>query len=95
LKKNILNTAIAVSILFAFLFLTNADLVHHHDDGTSHQRCQVCILISFAVTAVITSSLIKLSREEIYLRFIPLQDTSLVKNHFKLNYPDRAPPQNT
>jgi len=95
LKKNILNTVIAVSILFAFLFLANADLVHHHDDGTSHQQCQACILISLTVTTVITTSLIKLSREEICLRFIPVQDTPLVKNHFKQNHPGRAPPQNT
>lgn len=95
MKKNILNIAIAVSVLFAFLFLTNADLIHHHDDGTLHKQCQVCIFISFAVTAVVISSLIKLSREEIYSEFIPVQNTSLVKNYNKLNYPDRAPPQNT
>lgn len=94
MKKYNLNIAIAVSVLFAFLFLTNADLAHHHDDGTSHQQCQVCILVSFAVTAVVTSSLIKLTRDENFYRVNPVRNTSLITNYNKLNSPDRAPPQN-
>ena len=95
MKKNYLNILVAVSVLFAFLFLTNANAVHHHDDGTSHQECQVCILISFTVTALITSTIIKFSREEIFVKVKPEQTTSLVTNYYKLNSPERAPPQYT
>ena len=95
MKKNYLNILVAVSVLFAFLLLTNANVVHHHDDGSSHPECQVCILISFAVTALITSAIIKLSREEIFVKVKPVQTTSLVTNYYQLNSPERAPPQFT
>ena len=92
MKKRVLNIAITVTILFAFLFLTNAGLVHHHDDGTVHQECQMCILISFAVTAVITSLILTLYRQELFIKVNPIKNTTFSQNYFKLNYPDRAPP---
>ncbi|MCI0472707.1 MAG: hypothetical protein L0Y76_03900, partial [Ignavibacteria bacterium] len=94
LNKNSFRIAVTVCILFALTLLTNDWLVHLHEDGASHQECQLCTIISFAGAAIMTSLFQAFFIRKSIIKINPLQNSSILQNYFKLNYPDRAPPQN-
>lgn len=75
--------------------MTNAGLLHHHSDGTSHNECHICSVISVAIAIVLTFFII-FFRAKLIFKIIPLQNFLTTPNHLNLNCPDRAPPnQNT